>query len=75
MASPDAAAMTSTGDARTGAPILELHKLDKHFGGTHALKGVNLEFEDRRARQGLAGRSYGGSVGGSHCRVRSVGRL
>ena len=33
--------------ARTDdAPILELRKLDKRFGATHALKAVDLAFED-----------------------------
>src|SRR6516162_1854078 len=30
---------------RAGTPILELKKLDKRFGATHALKGVDLAFE------------------------------
>src|SRR6476469_3374581 len=35
-----------TGAARTsGAPLLELLKLDKRFGATHALKAVDLIFE------------------------------
>ena len=28
-----------------GAPLLKLHKLDKRFGATHALKAVDLTFE------------------------------
>ena len=34
-----------TGAAGKAAPILVLQKLDKHFGGTHALKEVDLTFE------------------------------
>jgi ribose transport system ATP-binding protein len=34
-----------TGAAAKSAPILVLQKLDKHFGGTHALKQVDLTFE------------------------------
>jgi ribose transport system ATP-binding protein len=34
-----------TGAAGKSAPILVLQKLDKHFGGTHALKEVDLTFE------------------------------
>jgi ribose transport system ATP-binding protein len=30
----------------TGAPILVLEKLDKRFGATHALRGVDLTFEE-----------------------------
>src|SRR5208283_2916430 len=30
-----------------GAPLLALHKLDKHSGATHALKAVDLTFEQR----------------------------
>ena len=29
-----------------GAPILVLKKLDKRFGATHALKAVDLTFEE-----------------------------
>jgi len=47
MVSTDAAAPTLTSAAPLGgAPILELRKLDKHFGGTHALKAVDLVFEE-----------------------------
>ena len=34
-----------TGAAATAAPLLVLKKLDKRFGGTHALKAVDLAFE------------------------------
>src|SRR5665213_4436087 len=30
----------------TGTPILALRKLDKRFGATHALKAVDLAFEE-----------------------------
>src|SRR3981081_3977985 len=33
------------GAADTTAPLLELKKLDKRFGATHALKAVDLIFE------------------------------
>ncbi len=32
--------------AASGAPLLVLHKLDKRFGATHALKAVDLAFEE-----------------------------
>ena len=35
----------ATGAAATAAPLLVLKKLDKRFGGTHALKAVDLAFE------------------------------
>jgi ribose transport system ATP-binding protein len=35
----------TTGAAATAAPLLVLKKLDKRFGGTHALKAVDLAFE------------------------------
>ncbi|MGO4869857.1 MAG: sugar ABC transporter ATP-binding protein [Roseiarcus sp.] len=38
-------AQTSPSPAATDAPLLALHKLDKRFGGTHALKAVDLTFE------------------------------
>ena len=38
------AAQSSAGTP--GAPILVLEKLDKRFGATHALKGVDLTFEE-----------------------------
>ncbi len=38
------AAQSSVGTP--GAPILVLQKLDKRFGATHALKGVDLTFEE-----------------------------
>jgi ribose transport system ATP-binding protein len=34
-----------TGAVATAAPLLVLKKLDKRFGGTHALKAVDLAFE------------------------------
>jgi len=47
MTSIDSAARASAVGARTeGAPVLALRKLDKHFGGTHALKAVDLTFEE-----------------------------
>ena len=30
----------------TGAPLLSLQKLDKRFGATHALKAVDLSFDE-----------------------------
>src|SRR5271170_4622560 len=39
---PAPTAPTASG---AGAPILVLEKLDKRFGATHALKGVDLAFE------------------------------
>jgi len=35
----------ATGAAAAAAPLLVLKKLDKRFGGTHALKAVDLAFE------------------------------
>ena len=35
----------ATGAVATAAPLLVLKKLDKRFGGTHALKAVDLAFE------------------------------
>ena len=35
----------ATGAAEIAAPLLVLRKLDKRFGGTHALKAVDLAFE------------------------------
>jgi ribose transport system ATP-binding protein len=35
----------ATGVVTTAAPLLVLKKLDKRFGGTHALKAVDLAFE------------------------------
>jgi ribose transport system ATP-binding protein len=35
----------ATGAVTTAAPLLVLNKLDKRFGGTHALKAVDLAFE------------------------------
>jgi ribose transport system ATP-binding protein len=35
----------ATGAVTTAAPLLVLKKLDKRFGGTHALKAVDLTFE------------------------------
>jgi len=35
----------ATGAVTTAAPLLILKKLDKRFGGTHALKAVDLAFE------------------------------
>ena len=40
MASPE-----SIGGAPSASPLLALKKLDKRFGATHALKAVDLEFE------------------------------
>ncbi len=34
-----------TAASTDGAPLLALHKLDKPFGATHALKAVDLTFE------------------------------
>ena len=36
----------SPGSAASGAPLLVLRKLDKRFGATHALKAVDLTFEE-----------------------------
>ena len=36
----------ATVEPAAGAPILVLEKLDKRFGGTHALKAVDLAFEE-----------------------------
>ena len=38
-------AQASPTPAATAAPLLSLHKLDKRFGATHALKAVDLTFE------------------------------
>jgi len=37
--------MPSTGSGASGAPLLALKKLDKWFDATHALKAVDLAFE------------------------------
>src|ERR1700691_5798621 len=36
----------ATVEPAAGAPILVLEKLDKRFGGTHALKAVDLAFDE-----------------------------
>ena len=46
MASSEGLSVPSDKSGALGAPLLSLSKLDKRFGATHALKSVDLSFEE-----------------------------
>ena len=45
-AAPNSVSADKNDSGAPGAPLLSLTRLDKHFGATHALKAVDLSFEE-----------------------------